>query len=151
MHLQVVTSLRGGRSTLRRTIQLISKNCSSRSNTSAPAVFFFNDIYKVDLAKEHRFPMHKYQHVRETVQREYAKQPLLQLYPSPLISREELATTHSTEYVARYIEGKLTELELRRQGFPWSTSGAYLCLYCRYTLILGLNIILFPFLFDLKV
>lgn len=96
---------------------------ASSANPNKPAIFYYNDIYKVDLGREHRFPMHKYQHVREAVQREYAGQPLLQLLPSPLASREELATTHCPEYVDRYVGGRLTEAELRRVGFPWSTSG----------------------------
>jgi hypothetical protein len=129
MHHHVLSALRGSKTTSCKASLFNGKNSSSRSHASSPAVLYFNDIYKVDLAKEHRFPMHKYQYVRETVQREYLKQPLLQLYPSPLISREELVTTHSTEYVARYIEGRLTESELRRQGFPWSPSGESLLLW----------------------
>lgn len=42
---------------------------------------------------------------------------------SPLATVEEITTTHSPEYVDRYLQGDLTERELRNVGFPWSIEG----------------------------
>ncbi len=42
---------------------------------------------------------------------------------SPLATVEEITTTHSPEYVDRYLRGDLTEKELRNVGFPWSIEG----------------------------
>ncbi len=41
----------------------------------------------------------------------------------PLITKEDLLTTHCEKYVDRYLIGDLTELELRNVGFPWSREG----------------------------
>jgi acetoin utilization deacetylase AcuC-like enzyme len=42
---------------------------------------------------------------------------------SPLATVEELTTTHSPEYVERFLTGDQTELEQRNVGFPWSHQG----------------------------
>lgn len=42
---------------------------------------------------------------------------------SPLATVEEVTTTHSPDYVDRYLRGDLTEAELRNVGFPWSVDG----------------------------
>ena len=39
---------------------------------------------------------------------------------SPLVTVEQLITTHDEDYVARYLAGKMTESENRNIGFPWS-------------------------------
>jgi acetoin utilization deacetylase AcuC-like enzyme len=40
-----------------------------------------------------------------------------------LATFEELATTHSEEYIQRFLEGDQTEKEQRNVGFPWSQQG----------------------------
>ena len=42
---------------------------------------------------------------------------------SPLASVEELTTTHSPEYIQRFLDGEQTEQEQRNVGFPWSQEG----------------------------
>lgn len=42
---------------------------------------------------------------------------------SPLATVEQLTTTHSSEYVNRFLTGDQTESEQRNVGFPWSPSG----------------------------
>jgi acetoin utilization deacetylase AcuC-like enzyme len=42
---------------------------------------------------------------------------------SPLATVEELETTHSKDYIQRFLKGDQTELEQRNVGFPWSTEG----------------------------
>ena len=39
---------------------------------------------------------------------------------SPLVTVEDLVTTHCPEYVERYLKGHQTEKEVRNVGFPWS-------------------------------
>jgi acetoin utilization deacetylase AcuC-like enzyme len=47
----------------------------------------------------------------------------LEFRVSPLSRVEELSTTHSPVYVARFLNGDLTKEEIRNVGFPWSKSG----------------------------
>lgn len=42
---------------------------------------------------------------------------------SPLPTIEELETTHSPNYIKRFMEGNQTEKEQRNVGFPWSPEG----------------------------
>ena len=42
---------------------------------------------------------------------------------SPLATFDELATTHSNEYINRFLTGDQTEQEQRNVGFPWSKQG----------------------------
>jgi len=42
---------------------------------------------------------------------------------SPLVTVEELETTHAPEYIARFLRGDQTEREQRNVGFPWSLQG----------------------------
>jgi acetoin utilization deacetylase AcuC-like enzyme len=42
---------------------------------------------------------------------------------SPLATVEELETTHSPEYIQRFLKGEQTEKEQRNVGFPWSPAG----------------------------
>ena len=88
---------------------------------------FYNDVYEVQLPKNHRFPMNKYRQVREMVQQSFRELPEEEQHRvhydfqiSPLASEEELITTHSPEYVKKVMTGDLTEMELRNVGFPWS-------------------------------
>ena len=82
---------------------------------------YYNDVYEVILPQGHRFPMEKYRHVRELVQQSIDDDT--QFSVSPLSSWDELTTTHSPDYVERFLQGNLTEAEIRNVGFPWSPSG----------------------------
>ena len=94
---------------------------SLRGLTRAAALpLFYNDLYEVPLPPNHRFPMAKYRLVREGLQRELAPSRLAGFHPSPLVSVAELTTTHCPQYVARYVEGRMSVSENRRVGFPWS-------------------------------
>lgn len=86
-----------------------------------PVQFFSNDHYEVPLPPKHRFPMEKYRLVRQTLQHDYERQSsLVNFHKSPLATVDELVTTHCPKYVSRVMEGKLTEKEVRKTGFPWS-------------------------------
>lgn len=101
---------------------LCSLYCPSQSSPKlSPLVhFFYNDVYDVFLPPNHRFPMPKYRLVREKLQSEYSSFQLVQFTPSPCASEAELMTTHCPNYINRYFSGNMTQLEVRRTGFPWS-------------------------------
>lgn len=84
--------------------------------------FFYNDIYQVKLPINHKFPMSKYRIVRETLQNEYRNNKNIIFEESPKISRSELITTHCPTYIDNYLNGNLSDLEIRKQGFPWDIS-----------------------------
>mmetsp|Transcript_12732 Transcript_12732/g.15610 ORF Transcript_12732/g.15610 Transcript_12732/m.15610 type:complete len:441 (+) Transcript_12732:50-1372(+) len=102
---------------------------------------FYNDVYEVPLPPRHRFPMSKYRKVRERVQnkihefmsknnddeqQQQEKNPTTiqcEFRVSPLVTKEDLLTTHCENYIDRYLNGECTELELRNVGFPWSLEG----------------------------
>jgi len=91
---------------------------------------YYNDVYEVILPENHRFPMEKYRKVRQLAQTWVASQTakeqndvVCDFRVSPLATVEELTTTHSPDYVDRYLRGDLTEDELRNVGFPWSVHG----------------------------
>jgi acetoin utilization deacetylase AcuC-like enzyme len=88
-----------------------------------PARFFYNDVYRVALPETHRFPMEKYRMVREGLQRAFVGDARVDFEVSPLATAEELKSTHCSRYVDRYLRGQMSELEIRRVGFPWSISG----------------------------
>lgn len=103
---------------------------------------YYNDVYKVPLPPKHRFPMSKYEQVRKRVQDqlqlllqqqqqqqqclhndEHASGVQLHFEVSPLVTKNDLMTTHCEKYIDRYLIGDQTDLELRNVGFPWSPEG----------------------------
>jgi len=64
--------------------------------------------------------MSKYRLVREALQRELKNVGTATFHESPLVSIPDLHTVHSPNYVSRYLSNRLTKLENRRIGFPWS-------------------------------
>jgi acetoin utilization deacetylase AcuC-like enzyme len=86
-----------------------------------PAIpLFYNDLYEVPLPSKHRFPMRKYRLVRQGLERELTPQGFADFEPSPLVTLDDLVTTHCREYASRYVEGRMSVSENRRVGFPWS-------------------------------
>lgn len=81
---------------------------------------FYNDVYNVVLPTTSRFPMLKYRAVRERLQHECQQNSNVTFHVSPLAKRIELTSTHCPKYVDRYLNGQMTEKEIRRAGFPWS-------------------------------
>lgn len=91
---------------------------------------YFNDVYEVTLPPNHRFPMEKYRKVRKRVQKainashqQHERKVQCEFRVSPLVSFEDLVTTHCPNYVKRYMDGDQTQEELRNVGFPWSQQG----------------------------
>ena len=100
------------------------RRASIRMLASLPArastPFFYNDVYHVTLPTTSSFPMAKYRLVREALQRELSYSGSAVFFESPLVSIDDLPTTHTPEYVRRFLSNELSALENRRIGFPWS-------------------------------
>ena len=105
---------------------------------------FYNDVYEFKLPPNHRFPMEKYRQVRKRVQsgllarRRQQQQSETRAHDddpssasfvdvtfgvSPRATKAELATTHSRDYIQRFLTGQQTVDEIRNVGFPWSEQG----------------------------
>lgn len=75
--------------------------------------------YTFPLPEGHRFPIAKYARLREQVlingivAADAVEEPAR-------ATRDELLLVHTADYVDRFIDGRLSEAELRRLGFPWS-------------------------------
>jgi acetoin utilization deacetylase AcuC-like enzyme len=81
--------------------------------------FFYNDHIKVPLPPGHRFPMEKYQLLRESLLVNNVLIPD-QLYPSPEANIQDLLLAHTEGYVRGLVESTLSEKELRPIGLTWS-------------------------------
>lgn len=103
---------------------LSPRRLSTSKLQSSKVSLFYNDIYEQPLPAGHRFPMEKYRKVRQTLQSELANAVVF--HESPLVSEEELATTHCRGYINKFLTGaNMTDLEIRKIGFPWSKEGTY--------------------------
>jgi len=77
---------------------------------------YYTDHFVLPLPPGHRFPMKKYQMLRD----EISTYLDVELDEAPLASLEELLLAHDTDYIERVVQGQLTEAEQREIGFPWS-------------------------------
>jgi acetoin utilization deacetylase AcuC-like enzyme len=75
--------------------------------------------YTFPLPEGHRFPIGKYERLREQVLIDGIAAPETMREPAR-VSRDSLLLVHTADYVDRFCTGLLTESELRRLGFPWS-------------------------------
>ncbi len=82
---------------------------------------FYCDHVPLPLPPGHRFPIKKYQELRERLMSQggFFQEQFL---PSPPATREELLTTHTPDYLDRVFAGRLSDSERRALGFPWSES-----------------------------
>lgn len=80
---------------------------------------FYSDTFELPLPDRHRFPMSKYRLLRERILGDsIASQCELNL-PSAATD-QQLGRVHSQEYLDAVSTGNLTDVEVRRIGFPWS-------------------------------
>lgn len=79
---------------------------------------FYADQFVLPLPAGHRFPMPKYQLLRDAVA---AALPAVQLQPAPPASDGELALVHTPTYIDAVAQGLLSPAQQREIGFPWST------------------------------
>lgn len=79
---------------------------------------WYSDTFELPLPPRHRFPMSKYRLLRERL--EEARLEGLSLHIPPAATDEQLRLVHHADYVERARNDGLTDLEIRRIGFPWS-------------------------------
>jgi acetoin utilization deacetylase AcuC-like enzyme len=78
---------------------------------------FYADHFTLPLPAGHRFPMGKYERLRNRVVAECPDITLAEAMPA---SDGELALAHTPRYVSAVAEGHLSAAEQREIGFPWS-------------------------------
>lgn len=79
---------------------------------------YYSDTFELPLPDRHRFPMSKYRLLRERIL-ESGLEGIELLVPEAA-SDGQLALVHHVEYIERVKTGQLSDLEMRRIGFPWS-------------------------------
>ncbi|MCR9294583.1 MAG: histone deacetylase [bacterium] len=79
---------------------------------------FYCDHFELPLPEGHRFPIDKYRLTRLRVHERIGEH--IELRAAPAATWEQLLLAHDVDYVRRMFEGKLSDLEQRRIGFPWS-------------------------------
>ena len=84
-----------------------------------PLHAFSTASYTIPLPPGHRFPIEKYALLRQRVISE-GLVPSDRLHSPDRASPEQLQLVHTADYVDRFTGGRLTEIEIRRVGFPWS-------------------------------
>lgn len=67
--------------------------------------------------------MDKYEQVRTALERD-PKMSDCYFKVSPLATLDDLELAHSSDYVCRFLDGRLTAKESREVGFPWSVAGS---------------------------
>ncbi len=80
---------------------------------------FYSDTFELPLPEKHRFPMAKYRRLRERIAESEEFLGCQLLVPAAATNRQ-LERVHQPAYIQRVIRGQLSELEIRRIGFPWS-------------------------------
>ncbi|MEO8022502.1 MAG: histone deacetylase [Polaromonas sp.] len=78
---------------------------------------FYADHFVLPLPPGHRFPMAKYQRLRDRVAREL---PQVRMAVAPRASDGELALAHDPGYIQAVAGGTLDAAAMREIGFPWS-------------------------------
>ncbi|REG84242.1 histone deacetylase family protein [Marinomonas pollencensis] len=79
----------------------------------------FHPHYSIPFPAGHRFPMHKFRLLAETLRKQGILTAENEHQPSPL-SLSILMQAHDKGYVQRFIRGELTAQEIKDIGLPWS-------------------------------
>ena len=91
----------------------------SKNQTQSKIKLYYCDTFELPLPENHRFPMTKYTLLRERI----AESQLslgCELKLPPSASDEEILLVHDFDYLDRIKSGRLTDVQIRRIGFPWS-------------------------------
>ena len=80
---------------------------------------YYSDTFELPLPENHRFPMSKYRLLRERIAESEELQHCQLLIPTASTD-QQLLTCHTLEYLEKIKTGKMTDVEIRRIGFPWS-------------------------------
>jgi acetoin utilization deacetylase AcuC-like enzyme len=78
---------------------------------------YSNARFSLDLPPGHRFPMPKYQLLRDRVE---AECPALNVVEAPAATEGELALAHTPDYIGAVLQGTLSAAAQREIGFPWN-------------------------------
>jgi acetoin utilization deacetylase AcuC-like enzyme len=79
----------------------------------------FHPIYsQLDLPARHRFPIEKYQGIRDTLAAQCVADDNFHM-PTP-VSPKDLRQVFNPQYVQQLVDGQLDTKAMRRIGFPWS-------------------------------
>lgn len=81
---------------------------------------YYSDHYTIPLPEGHRFPMEKYQMLREGLVSANVLS-LNELEQTRLATPDEVASVHADSYINAVLNGTLSPLEIRKIGFPWSS------------------------------
>ena len=82
---------------------------------------FYSDNFVLPLPPGHRFPMAKYQLLRDALA---AQLPQVQFVQAPAAIDAELAFAHHPAYIGAIANGSVDAKILRDIGFPWSPAMA---------------------------
>ena len=82
---------------------------------------FYSDNFVLPLPPGHRFPMAKYQLLRDALS---AQLPQVQFVQAPAAIEAELAFAHHPAYIGAIADGSVDAKILRDIGFPWSPAMA---------------------------
>src|SRR5919199_3362232 len=75
--------------------------------------------YVLPLPEGHRFPIAKYALLRDAVLREGVATSE-RMHDPARVEASDLLRVHTRDYIERLTEGRLSDAEVRRLGFPWS-------------------------------
>ena len=80
---------------------------------------FYSDTFELPLPDRHRFPMSKYRLLRERILEDSIVSQCELSVPFAA-TNHQLRRVHTREYLEAICQGDLTDVEIRRIGFPWS-------------------------------
>jgi acetoin utilization deacetylase AcuC-like enzyme len=82
---------------------------------------FYSDRFVLPLPAGHRFPMEKYQLLRDSLSQDV---PQVRMVQAPEATDGELALAHEPSYIQSIADGTVEPRVLREIGFPWSEAMA---------------------------
>ncbi|HZE71770.1 MAG TPA: histone deacetylase [Pyrinomonadaceae bacterium] len=82
---------------------------------------FYSPFYYADIGQGHVFPIRKFELVRDRLLEEGTLTPDHLVEPEP-IPLADVLLVHTEDYVSRLCNGRLSSIEVRRLGLPWSES-----------------------------
>jgi len=80
---------------------------------------FYTDPFKIPLPENHSFPKDKNYLLRKRILEQLGDQAVDMRIPQPA-SDEDILRAHDPDYFRQFLEGELTDKQVRRVGLPWS-------------------------------
>ena len=80
---------------------------------------YYTDTFTIPLPETHSFPKDKNYLLRKRIQEELGVRQVDMRIPEPA-SDEDILRVHDPGYFRRFLNGELTDKEVRRVGLPWS-------------------------------